>query len=103
DSLPVIPHPFDHIWFFLLLGLLVAIATIAQPRRLILIFLLLAGLLSMWDQTRWQPWFYQYLFMLAAIGFCGWKRPETRNQQVLNACRLIVGSTYFWSGLQKLN
>ncbi len=68
DALPAVPFPFDQIWFFSLLGLLVAIIIVAQPRRLILVFVVLAGLLSMWDQTRWQPWFYQYFFMLAAIG-----------------------------------
>jgi hypothetical protein len=104
DSLPVVPFPFDQIWFFLLLGLLVTIIIIAHPRKLILIFVALAGLLSMWDQTRWQPWFYQYFFMLAAIGLYAWRAPEVRNYQAaLNACRLIVIFTYLWSGLQKLN
>jgi len=102
--LPAVPFPFDYIWLVLLLGLLLAIAVIAHPRRLILLFLLLAGILSLWDQTRWQPWFYQYLFMFAAVGLCAWKKPEAQKQQAaLNACRLIVVFTYFWSGLQKLN
>jgi hypothetical protein len=57
DFLPVVPFPFDQIWFFSLLGLLVVIIVVAQPRKLILVFVALAGLLSMWDQTRWQPWF----------------------------------------------
>ena len=105
DLLPVIPSPLDKIWFFSLLGLAAAIAIVARPQRLILIFLVLAGLLCLWDQNRWQPWFYQYLFMLAAIGVVWWKKNgETRSQQqALNACRLIVASTYVWSGLQKLN
>jgi hypothetical protein len=102
--LPVVLFPFDYIWLFLLLGILVGIAIIAQPRKLILYFLVFAGLLSLWDQMRWQPWFYQCFFMLAAIGFYAWKQPEAENQHVtLNACRLIVVLTYLWSGLQKLN
>ena len=114
DSLPAVPFPFDYIWFFVLIGLLLAIIVIAQPRRLILAFLALAALLSLWDQTRWQPWFYQYCFMLAAIGLYAWKKPDARNdpkqqsavrnhEAALNACRVIVVFTYFWSGLQKLN
>jgi hypothetical protein len=104
DFLPDIPFPFDYIWFFSLLGLLLAIAIISQPRKLILTFLAVAGLLSLWDQTRWQPWFYQYFFMLSAIGFYAWRKPAAQNNPAaLNACRLIVVLTYIWSGLQKLN
>jgi len=104
DSLPSIPFPLDYIWFFSLFALLAAIMVIAQPRKLVLIFLVLAGLLSLWDQNRWQPWFYLYFFMLAAISFCGWKQSGAyRQQAALSACRLIIACTYFWSGLQKLN
>src|SRR5262249_50644243 len=98
------PFRVDVIWFGLLLGLLLAIMIVAQPRKLIFSFLVLAGLLSLWDQTRWQPWFYQYCLMLAAIGVYAWKSPEARQDQAaLNAIRAIVAFTYFWSGLQKLN
>jgi hypothetical protein len=83
---------------------LLTVIIVAQPRKPILIFLVLAGLLSLGDQMRWQPWFYQYLFILAAIGFYAWKKPEARNHQAaLNACRTITIFTYLWSGLQKLN
>ncbi|HKY44373.1 MAG TPA: hypothetical protein VJM50_14900, partial [Pyrinomonadaceae bacterium] len=65
---------------------------------------MLAGLLSLFDQTRWQPWFYQLIFMLLGLGLFAWKRPERKNNAVaLNVCRLIILCTYFWSGLQKLN
>lgn len=104
ESLPAIPFPLDYVWFFILLGLLLGIAIIAQPRRWIITFLVLAGLLSLLDQARWQPWFYQYFSMLAAVGVHAWKRPEAKtNRAALDACRLIVACTYFWSGLQKLN
>jgi len=77
---------------------------VKQPRRLIFSFLLLAVSLSLLDQNRWQPWFYQYLFVLAAIGFNADRRnePETETS-ALDIIRLIFVSTYFWSGLQKLN
>jgi hypothetical protein len=66
-------------------------------------FVTLAGFWSLWDQTRWQPWFYQSLFMFAALA-CG-AAPDNAelNEASLNACRLIIACTYFWSGLQKLN
>ncbi len=103
-SLPRIPFPFDYIWFALLLGLLAAICLKTQPRKLLIAFLSLAGLLSLFDQMRWQPWFYQYFFMLAAFAFYAWKEPEVKNNRAaLNSCALIVVCIYFWSGVQKLN
>lgn len=103
DSLPLISFPLDYSCLFLLLGLLLGMAVNAQPRKFTLVSLILAGLLGLWDQLRWQPWVYQYLFMLAAIGFCAW-RPGAKNRlAALNTCRLIVVMTYFWSGVQKLN
>lgn len=104
SKLPVVPFPFDYIWFALLFVLLGAICITAQARLLVIAFLVLAGLLCFFDQMRWQPWFYQYYFMLAAIGFCAWKDAETTNNRpALNICALIIVSIYFWSGAQKLN
>ncbi|HEX4630701.1 MAG TPA: hypothetical protein VH188_07020, partial [Chthoniobacterales bacterium] len=105
NQLPPIPYPFDYIWFLTLLALLAAISAFARPRTLILVFLCLTVALSLWDQMRWQPWFYLYLSILAVVGlFAGWKKPATaRNQAALDACRLTVASTYLWTGIQKLN
>ena len=103
-KLPAVPSPFDYIWFALLFVLLAAICLKAQARLLVIIFLVLAGLLCLFDQMRWQPWFYEYDFMLAVLGFCAWKDPETTNNRAaLNICALIIVSIYFWSGVQKLN
>jgi len=103
-KLPAVPFPFDYIWFALILGLLIAICIRAQPRKIVIAFLALAGLLCLFDQMRWQPWFYQYFFMLAALGFYAWKEPQSKNNRAaLNLCALIIISIYFWSGVQKLN
>jgi hypothetical protein len=104
NFLPAIPSPFDVICLCFLLGLLAAIVIVRQPRWLILAFLALAGLLSLLDQERWQPWLFEYFFLLAAAGIYSWKKGDTRRSQTaLRICRLIVVSTYLWSGLQKLN
>jgi len=101
--LPAIPFPLDCVLAAFLFILLGATMAAPRPRWFPAGFLALAGALSLWDQMRWQPWFYQYFFMLAAIGFYT-RRPDSRNgAAALNACRLIVISTYFWGGLQKLN
>ena len=104
DSLPTIHFPFDYIVFVALLLLLPPIIMSSQARGYILTFVVLAALLSLWDQSRWQPWFYQYTFMLAALGCYPLKDSDPKEQNAaLTVCRFIVASTYFWSGLQKLN
>ncbi|MFN2621530.1 MAG: hypothetical protein ABR611_01680 [Chthoniobacterales bacterium] len=104
NHLPAIPYPLDYIGFVSLLVLLAVISFFTRSRTLILVFLGLAGALALWDQMRWQPWFYQYLFMLAAVGLLKRRQTETpNNHAALDACRLIVASTYFWTGFQKLN
>lgn len=54
--------------------------------------------LAIEDQTRWQPWFYQYLVMILILTTSA-KRPD----RALDGCRLVLSFTYFWSGIQKLN
>ena len=94
-----LPPPFDSVRLTALLILLILIAVARRPRVFVGVFLLLAGWAACEDQSRWQPWFYQYLFMLAAIGLADGNRPEA----TLNTCRLIVASIYVWSGLEKMN
>jgi hypothetical protein len=104
EWLPTVPPLIDRLWLGSLLLLLVAIVVVRRPRVYILAFVVLAGLLSLFDQSRWQPWFYQFLFMLAALALYPWGTQDLKKREtVLNVCRLIVASTYFWSGLQKLN
>ncbi len=102
DWLPEVPFPLDRLWFYILIILLVPISIFRRRRSLILAFAILAGLLSLWDQTRWQPWFYQYVLMLAVIGLHQLSE-EKSPLAALNICRAIVIFTYLWSGVQKFN
>jgi hypothetical protein len=91
SGLPAIPPPFDRVVYAaLLLSLLLA----AVKPRATALFLLLAATLVALDQSRLQPWFYQYCFMLLALSL-----PIEGE----NVCRLMLFCVYFWSGLQKLN
>ena len=90
-----IPAPLDYILYGAMLALLVAIAIVARPAKLIWSFTALAITVALFDQSRWQPWFYQYLIMLIAVALGG--------DSALNTCRLVIVCTYFWSGLQKTN
>ncbi len=84
-----IPSPFDAVLYG---ATLLALAASAINARLISIFTILAVFLALCDQSRLQPWFYEYFFLLLGVAFAS-----------PNACRLIVASTYFWSGAQKIN
>lgn len=106
DALPALPDAVQQLGFVALLALLALVVVLPWPRLPLALFVTTAGLLSLWDQSRWQPWFYQYLFLLFALCFYPWgdpDAPDERRQRVLNACRLVVAGTYFWSGLQKFN
>ena len=101
---PTIPFPLDYVVFVVLLLLLGAAAAARRPLRPLAAILIIAGGLSMLDQSRWQPWFYQYVFMLGALALHYWKRePAAPAAVALNTCRVIVASVYLWSGLHKLN
>ncbi len=86
-------HPVG-LLYGLLLALLVWIAVTPRPEPWIAAALAIAAYMALCDQSRWQPWFYQYCFMLAALAWRG---------SSLNVCRLIVAAIYFWSGIQKFN
>lgn len=103
DAVPPLPYPADYALF----GLLVALVTgvgIARGRAIGWLgigALVMAAFFVVQDESRLQPWFYQYCFMLAA--FCLFGLSRVGALDALNACRLIVVATYFWSGLQKAN
>ncbi|MCA1718758.1 MAG: HTTM domain-containing protein [Actinobacteria bacterium] len=103
DAVPPLPYPADYALFGLLMAL-VAGAGLARGRAMgwfAVGALVLAAFLVLQDESRLQPWFYQYSFMLAACCLFGLGRVGALD--ALNACRLIVVATYFWSGLQKAN
>lgn len=103
EKLPGVSAPFDYILFLSLLVLLILIAVVKRPFVFVVLFLILSLFLVLTDQSRLQPWFYQYAFMLAAFAFYSGSRSEENQHALLNTCRLIIVSMYVWSGIQKLN
>ena len=103
-NLPRIPFPLDYICAGVMFLLLWLIAFAAKPRPYIFGFAALLVFLALFDQTRWQPWIYLYLFLLLSLGGFSWKFDDCKEQEnILNICRLIIAGTYFYSGLQKMN
>lgn len=105
-----IPSPLDAISYALFLFLSTYLIIQKRPRQAVLAFVLLAFVVALADQSRWQPWFFQYLFMLIPFGLYRWmdttqpqESQEAASEAVLNACRAILSLTYIHSGFQKLN
>ncbi|MEJ0002248.1 MAG: DCC1-like thiol-disulfide oxidoreductase family protein [bacterium] len=102
--LPALPPAAATILFGLLLALLLAVIFVPRPRKLIICISAIALIFAVGDQMRWQPWFYQYAFMLGSLAFFSWNPgDEQGGRKALNTNRLIIGSIYFFSGLQKVN
>ncbi len=102
-----LPTIFPYIWskyYIIQLILLLLILIFPKPKKLIFLSLGISIFFVLFDQSRLQPWFYQYFFMLATLGIFSWNYVDTEKQHaVLNTVRLIVASIYFYSGLQKIN
>lgn len=102
DGFPDVPPDLSRVVLIALLVLLILGAVFWEARWPVLAFVALAAGWCLWDQTRWQPWVYQYLALLAAVGTARRGDPDSA-ARALNVCRLVVAATYFWSGIQKLN
>jgi hypothetical protein len=87
------------------LFLLATVALLApKPSGFIAAFLAILAAFCLTDQTRWQPWVFQYGFLLAAMARHPWNGADADGEErTLDIARLIVASTYVFSGLQKIN
>jgi uncharacterized membrane protein YphA (DoxX/SURF4 family) len=90
--------------FAALFGLAAAILVAPKPQKFIALFLLIVLVFCGLDQTRWQPWVFQYCVLLAALGLFSWGSQDFDGEKrTLNIARLVIAGTYIFSGLQKLN
>ncbi|WP_128953188.1 hypothetical protein [Bradyrhizobium guangzhouense] len=91
-----------------LYGALFALAALAviipRARWPIAGFLIIMMAFCLADQTRWQPWVFQYSFLLMVVGLArGGSAAPADDLQTLNLARLVIVFTYVFSGLQKIN
>lgn len=94
DDLPMWYH-----LFFFCVSMCCLVVLILRPVISIVLILFLSEFFScMADQNRWQPWEYQYLFIMLML---------LLNRKHLNyfipAVGVIIISIYFYSGISKLN
>lgn len=103
---PLIP-PFEFLndlpsWyhlFFFIVSLISLVFLIIKPSFKIAGLLFFSELFSLIaDQNRWQPWEYQYLFIILLF-LLNKKRPEYFSSGV----KIIIACIYFYSGISKLN
>ena len=97
EKLPVIRAPIDYLVLAALTLLLTLIAFSSRSIKFIIAFLVLAVYLCLVDQSRLQPWFYQYCVLLAACAVYGENKTK-----LLNTASLLIAMVYFWSGVQKI-
>ncbi len=88
--------------------ILLAIAGVfIRPQRTNLFIAALAILLvplATLDQTRMQPWVYQYWLLLLVFVICSDESPNReQDQRAIALAQVVVAALYFWSGAQKLN
>lgn len=97
-------YPIDLFLYAALFVLGGAILVSPRPQKFIFSFLGIVIVFCLLDQTRWQPWVFQYGFLLAALALFSWDSDDIGGRErTLNVARLIVATTYIFSGLQKLN
>lgn len=102
--IPQFQHPFDYILAGFAAVLLICIAVMRSPQKLIILFVCVAVFMMLQDQNRLQPWFYQYVLMFFILSFFNFRCDDTRKQtSIVIIFKVMIAAVYFWSGLQKLN
>lgn len=90
-----IPWYVNDVCFYAGLGLMLLLAW-KPNKKLGAVLLALVLLSSLLDQNRWQPWHYQFIWMLAAYVFIKVEK------QLILSWQIILVSVYFYSGFSKL-
>lgn len=94
--------PVEYLLSSLLAAALVALVFAKRPMKYLIVVIVTLVLLCLLDQTRLQPWVYQYLAIFVVLAL-GHQQSRGERPTVLMLLPLIVASLYFWGGLQKLN
>lgn len=96
DLLLILPSVLHAVLFIVSLGSMILL--IIFPGKKTAIVLLVAEIIScLLDQNRWQPWEYQFVFMLAVYII------NSEEKWVRYSWQLILAGIYFFSGIGKLN
>jgi hypothetical protein len=97
DFIPSLLPPLDVVLLIAFGATLIVLVVRPHASGLALVVLGISALLMLQDQSRLQPWFIEYLLVLAAVAF------SHNEKTALNTCCLILAMVYFWSGVHKMN
>ena len=91
------------VYGLLLLGL--AASLLLDHRKLLLVWCALLFARGAFDRALWQPYFFQYAFILLALGLRAKpsRAEDGRTVDPLNIGRVVLVATYFWSGVSKID
>lgn len=104
SNLPQPNFPFDYLLYGSLIVCLFFTIFHKNFKRYLIGSIILVTFLLLLDQSRLQPWVYQYTTMLLVLCVFSWQVNDLRSvPYILNISRFIVATIYFYSGLQKLN
>jgi hypothetical protein len=102
--IPPVDGVIANVLYTALFVLAVPALLVPKPRWYIAGFLAIVAIFCLADQTRWQPWVFQYSFLLGVVALYPWDSADSgREQDALNIARFVVAFTYIFSGLQKIN
>jgi hypothetical protein len=100
----VMPPPMEGAFVGCLVIALALVAAGWRRRVSVPAALAFTAILVAFDQSRLQPWVYEYALLFAALSAIVPGQPSHgRSPDVMATGRLIVIALYFWSGVQKMN
>lgn len=82
-------------------GLALGLTERLRSRAAIGVALIALALLVAADQSRLQPWVYEYALLLVVLGSAGSSADDKHT--ALRVCRSLLVALYFWSAVQKMN
>jgi predicted DCC family thiol-disulfide oxidoreductase YuxK len=96
SALPVIDSYLAYGLFAALFALAAMILVSPRPQKFIAAFLAIISVFCLLDQTRWQPWVFQYSFLLVTLALFSWRSDDVDGlKQTINTARLVHAPTYF--------
>jgi hypothetical protein len=87
--------------FLMAMGLALGLAERPRSRMAIGVALIALALLVAADQSRLQPWVYEYALLLVVLGSAASSSDDQHT--ALRTCRSLLVALYFWSAVQKMN
>ena len=97
DSLLNIPPAIHLILFMATLAALAALAALPSKKWIVVVLIVTEIASCLLDENRWQPWEYQFTFMMMAYALF------TDERRIKTSWQVIFIGVYFFSGLNKLN